>query len=105
MLADINLAINQHLGQIISLSLGASELALQDNQRLLDQGHDLFQQAANEHITIVAADGDDGATNPHDRSYWNQPNVSWPASDPNVLAVSGTTLRLTTANDYKSETV
>ena len=31
-------------------------------------------------------------------AYWQQPNVSWPASDPYVLAVGGTTLQIQDAS-------
>lgn len=99
------------------MSLGSSELGLDtdtpsdqaNEQRYFQQGDTVFQQAVAQKITFLAAAGDDGATNPDDPSnpdaYWPKPNVSWPASDPNVLAVGGTTLSLDTAGNYQSEVV
>lgn len=117
LLVDVDNAITNHLGQVISMSLGIGELgqvsAAPSEQEALRQyfaqGDAIFQQAAAQHITVIAAAGDDGATNPNDASnptsYWKQPNVSWPASDPYVLAVGGTMLSLDAANDYQQETV
>ena len=114
---DVNYTITHRLGQVISMSLGSSELGLDTDtpgdkaaeKQYYQQGAKLFQQAAAQHITVLAATGDAGVTNPNDGSnpdsFWNGPNVSWPASDPNVLAVGGTTLTLDAANDYQSEKV
>ena len=101
---DVAYALDNHLGNIISISYGGSELGgdtdtAQDKvyeQQEYDAGHAIFQRAAQEHVTVLASSGDDGATNARDPNnpnlYWNTPNVSWPASDPYVLAVGGTTL-------------
>jgi hypothetical protein len=117
LLEDVDNAITNHLGQVISMSLGIGELgqvsATPSEQEALGQyfaqGDAIFQRAAAQHITVIAAAGDDGATNPNDAShpasYWKQPNVSWPASDPYVLAVGGTMLSLDAANDYQQEIV
>jgi subtilase family serine protease len=114
---DTAYAINHHLGQVISMSYGGSELGLITNtpadqtaeQRYYQDSHTTFKQAADQHITVLASAGDDGATNHDDPSnanaYWNRPNVSWPASDPDVLAVGGTKLTLNASGSYKSETV
>jgi subtilase family serine protease len=60
---------------------------------------------------VVAAAGDSGATNPSnyplDTTYWPTHNVSWPASDPDALAVGGTVLTLGNGyhdDAYNSET-
>ncbi len=102
----VRYAVNQHLGQIISMSYGSSELGditdtLSDKdgeQQYFQAGHTLFQQAASQGITVLAATGDDGVTNPNSQtkanSVWGRPNISWPASDPNVLAVGGTRLSI-----------
>ncbi len=114
---DADYAVTHRLGQIISMSYGSSELGLDTDtasdkageQQYYQRGAQIFKQAAAQHITVLAAAGDSGATNPNDPSnpdsYWNTPNVSWPASDPNVLAVGGTSLTLTASDDYQSETV
>ena len=48
-------------------------------------------------MTFVASAGDTGFFNSHQVNSVNQIGVGWPASDPNVLSVGGTTL-YTTAN-------
>ncbi len=95
-------AINNHLGQVISLSFGISELDAAD---ISQEEHALFERAAQEGITVLAASGDDGPTNPAEGTgdVWPQPNVGLPASDPYVLAVGGTILALTDAGEYNGE--
>jgi hypothetical protein len=114
---DIDYAITHHLGQVISVSYGGSELGwITDTasdrsaeQQFYQDSHAIFERAANQGITVLASAGDDGATNPDDprkaNAYWDRPNVSWPASDPYVLAVGGTKLSLDANSDYQSETV
>ncbi len=117
LIEDIRYALDNHLGQIISTSFGSSELGLVADKpdqvtgrqnMLKTQAHALLMRAASEHVTIVAASGSAGATNPNDllrpESFWKKPNVSWPASDPYVLAVGGTNLTLTAADTYAGET-
>jgi subtilase family serine protease len=103
---DIAFALNNSLGNIISVSAGSREVgqigdkAAQKTaeQKYFAAGHQLLQQAANAHVTVLAAAGDSGATTLNDSStpptYWPTHNVSWPASDPGVLAVGGTVLTL-----------
>jgi subtilase family serine protease len=114
---DLAYALNNHLGQIISLHDTYSELGqLTDTpdqktaeQQFYSDTHALFQQAAQEQVTIVAATGDTGATTSSDltqpNSYWQQASVSWPASDPYVLAVGGTSLSLNAAGTYSGESI
>ena len=110
---DVTYALDHHLGQVISISYSGSELGdtsesaaeHADDQRYYLREHSVFERAASEHVTVIAAAGDDGATNSNDftkeDSYWNSPNVGWPASDPDVLAVGGTVLAAGgTANDF-----
>lgn len=116
---DIAYALDQNLGNIIALNAGQSELgnaadakAQQvDMPQYLKQGHALLERAAAANVTVVAGAGDTGATNSNDYprpdSYWTTHNVSWPASDPDALAVGGTTLRLGNAyydDAYDGET-
>jgi subtilase family serine protease/exonuclease VII small subunit len=110
-------ALNHRLGNIISMSYGGSELGgvgesaseKQQDQAFFDSAHQFFKQAAAEGVTVLASSGDSGATNGNGAnasSVWNTPNVSWPASDPYVLAVGGTQLTLQDAvGDYGSEVV
>ena len=51
-------------------------------------------------MTFVAASGDSGFFNSH---QGNQVGVEWPASDPNVLSVGGTTLSATANGSYLGE--
>jgi hypothetical protein len=107
---DVSYALSQHLGQIISISYGGSELGTSDEsadelarqQQSERQADAVFQQAAQEGVTVVASAGDLGATNFNDLvnldSLWDRPNVSWPASDPYVLAVGGTTVGIDQAS-------
>lgn len=103
---DVTYALNHHLGNVISISYGGSELG-DVSETAGDHAADrvyyrdadaIFQRAANQHVTVLASAGDQGATNPNDftnpNSYWKLPNVEWPASDPYVLAVGGTSLTI-----------
>ncbi len=117
-LDDVTYALDHHLGNIISISYGGSELGdisetagehAQDQSYYLN-ADSVFQRAASQHVTVLASAGDQGATNPNDftkpDSYWNRPNIGWPASDPYVLAVGGTSLTIADATgDYSEETV
>lgn len=114
----VSYALDHHLGNIMSISYGGSELGADtdtsvdkaNEQKEYNAGHAVFQRAASMGVTVMASAGDNGATNPNDyvnyQSEWKTPNVSWPASDPYVLAVGGTTLTIQDANGtYGNETV
>ncbi len=117
---EIAYTLKHHLGNILVISNSVSELGTlaetpaqhsADQQFFTTTGHQLLQQAVNDHVTVLADAGDAGSTNPNDSSaldsYWPTPNVAWPASDPDVLAVGGTSLTLGNANDddaYINET-
>jgi subtilase family serine protease len=100
-------ALDHQLGKIISISYGGSELGFAGetasekagDQQLYARADAIFKRAANEHVTVLAATGDTGVTNPDGSSaLWKTPNVSWPASDPYVLAVGGTTVQIVDTN-------
>jgi hypothetical protein len=100
-------ALDHQLGQVISISYGGSELGFvgetpaqqANDQQLYARAHAIFKRAADERVTVLAATGDTGATNPDgSSSFWKTPNVSWPASDPYVLAVGGTTVQIVDTN-------
>jgi len=95
-------AINNHLGQVMSLSFGADEAAIngKGNNLQLNQAHQNYQVAAAAGITVFASSGDGGASDGHPVA-----NASYPASDPLVTAVGGTDLFMTDAGAYVSETV
>jgi hypothetical protein len=110
---DIAYALDHSLGSIISINPGSSELGSSAaaagqkaaREKYFAVGHQLLQQAAKAHVTVVAAAGDSGATNPSSAAqagvYWPLENVSWPASDPDALAVGGTVLAQNA--DYDSD--
>jgi subtilase family serine protease len=56
-------------------------------------------------VTFVASSGDSGFFNSHQVNSVDQIGVEWPASDPNVLSVGGTTLSTTANGSYVGETV
>lgn len=89
-------AIDDNHAQVLSTSWGQCEQQQQaDLPPDLTLLHNLFAQATAEGITVVAASGDSGAYDCYDAN--DQPDrtqhaVDYPASDPSVLAVGGTTL-------------
>jgi subtilase family serine protease len=95
-------AINNHLGQVMSLSFGADEAAINGggNNLQLNQAHQNYRVAAAAGITVFASSGDGGASDGHSVA-----NASYPASDPLVTAVGGTDLFMTDAGAYTGETV
>jgi subtilase family serine protease len=110
-------ALDKKLGNIISISYGGSELGTRtdtavdktNEQKEYDAAHEIFKRAASMGVTVMASSGDNGATNPNDyvnhNLFWDKPNVSWPASDPYVLAIGGTSLTIQDENGvYGSET-
>ena len=110
-------AMDNHLGQVISMSFGASEPTLVGDpcNENLRKGEDLlkafdqnvFQRAMTEFITILDASGDAGATNyTCNGGFYSYRNVAWPSSDPLETTVGGTKLSLRdAAGDYGSERV
>jgi uncharacterized protein (TIGR03437 family) len=85
---SLQYAVDQNLGQVISLSYGACELDQPDGFRAV------AQQANAQGITIMASAGDSGAANCDNGNPTPQastgPTVSWPADFPEVTAVGGT---------------
>ncbi|HUZ87568.1 MAG TPA: S53 family peptidase [Candidatus Baltobacterales bacterium] len=96
-------AVSHHLGNVMSMSFGAPEGEIKGggNNLQLAQAHAIYQQAAQEGISVFASSGDSGATNgcvvppPGPSQCYKAPNASYPASDPYVTAVGGTDLFLT----------
>jgi subtilase family serine protease len=95
-------AVDNHLGNVMSMSFGAPEAAIAGggNNLQLQQAHAIYQQAAQEGISVFASAGDNGAAN-----GYAQPNSLYPASDPYVTSVGGTNLFTNADGSYKSETV
>jgi len=94
--AGLNYAINNRLGDVISMSFGASEAALADadGQRIIRKYEKAFTRARERSITVLVAAGDTGSTNPADDAgnVYPFPNVTYPASSPQVTGVGGTNL-------------
>ncbi|MDQ2876999.1 MAG: S53 family peptidase, partial [Actinomycetota bacterium] len=92
-----NFVLRHHLGQVISQSFGATEETFSSPAQLLAL-RGPYELAARDHVTVLAASGDNGATGETTdmRSVYNRPVVEWPASDPLVTAVGGTQLKLGT---------
>ena len=92
-------AVNHHLGNIISQSWGASEVTLKDSagQQEIKQWDTFFHQTTTqEGITFFTGSGDNGATDYADqtgKTLSPTPTTSFPADDPWVTSVGGTSLR------------
>lgn len=93
-------AVEQNLGDVISLSFGENESCLDPN--LLAAEHQLFQEAASKSISVLASSGDSGSTQFTCDGSSFVTAVSFPASDPLVTALGGTAL---TANAVSGEYV
>jgi len=104
----VQYAIDNQLGNIVSLRWDASELTLQDagGQQEVQQWNDLLQNGTtNHHITYFATSGSSGATDYIDSTHMgNVPTTSFPANSPWVTSVGGTNLNLTSTASILAET-
>jgi len=104
LLSATRFAIDHNLGDVITQSFGESESCA--DPELLREQHAVFERAASRGITLLAASGDFGATNPlcSSHGFAQSANVTTPASDPDVTAVGGTRLTVNLATGaYGSE--
>ena len=85
LLDSVEYAVSHRLGNVISLSWGEPESKMTASE--LASLNSIYKQAAEENITVVAASGDSGAND-----GTSSPTVNFPAADPYVLGVGGTTL-------------
>jgi subtilase family serine protease len=86
----------QHkLGQVITQSFAATEQTFPSVSSILSF-RSPFELAVRDHVTVLAATGDSGATSDeyNMRDLYTTRAVSWPATDPLVTAVGGTQLSL-----------
>lgn len=101
----LSYVIRRHLGDVISMSLAATEETFRSSAQLLSF-RAAFMLAAEPayRITLVAASGDWGASGPtySAKTYYSYPVVAWPASDPLVTAVGGTQLDLSASGARRS---
>src|SRR5215469_2654183 len=87
--------LRHKLGQVISQSFAATEQTFPSVSSMLSfRGP--YELAARDHVTVVAATGDTGATSDqyNMKDLYTSRAVSWPATDPLVTAVGGTELSL-----------
>ncbi len=83
-------AVNHNLGDVISLSFGENESCA--DSLLRRAVHQVLQTAAQKRITVLAATGDFGSAQYTCDNSALQQAVAFPADDPLVTAVGGTTL-------------
>jgi subtilase family serine protease len=89
-----NYVINNHLGQVISQSFGAAEGTF-PGAASIDGLRSAYINAQQNGVTVLAATGDEGATDDNNSgALYTHRVVDWPASDPLVTAVGGTQLAL-----------
>jgi subtilase family serine protease len=94
----IKYAVDNNLGDVISMSFGEAETCVgAPGPDLISTYHAAFVEATQKGITLFASSGDQGASQPTcDGNSWMK-SASYPASDPLVTGVGGTELR---AADY-----
>ena len=105
LLQATNFAVQHNIGSIISQSFGTGETCL--SPTLLQAAHQTFQQARVQHQTVFASAGDMGASavqcNAQGQPVTLAQGVNYPASDPLVSSVGGTTLLATKAGTFVKE--
>jgi kumamolisin len=84
-LAVYDRIVSDNRAAVLTTSWGACEREL--SRSYLEQADAIFERAAAQGITVIAASGDSGAFG----CEGSAPGVSFPASSPHVLAVGGTT--------------
>jgi subtilase family serine protease len=101
LLAAIKYAVDNNLGDVISMSFSEAESC--PSAGFLADEHATFERAVDEGITLVAASGNNGGLQ-RDCTGAFVPAVGTPASDPLVTAVGGTDLTVdASTNAYASE--
>jgi subtilase family serine protease len=90
--------IRHHLGDVISQSFSATEQTF-PSRAAVQALRGVYQLAARNHVTVLAASGDSGAADVKldESTYYPFPVTSWPDSDSLVTAVGGTQLHLSAA--------
>jgi subtilase family serine protease len=103
--------INAGVGDVISQSFGATENTFpgfsQGNFSSLLNLRYAFKDALAHHVTVLAASGDDGATDAMSdgSTLYPFPVNSWPSSDPLVSSIGGSQLTLDNAGNRLSPDV
>lgn len=96
----VKYAVDNHLGEVLSMSYGAPEDEVSGNKAQQSQANADFAAATAENMSLFAAAGDSGAT-----EGTSSVTALFPASDPLVTAVGGTNLFLSNRGAYQSENV
>lgn len=99
----VQYAVDNHLGNVISLSFGFPEGVVSGNNGnngQVSQMHSILAAARAAGITVLVSSGDFGGNN-----FFPFVNAAYPASDPNVTSVGGTNLFLKDDGTYVSEDV
>jgi subtilase family serine protease len=97
MMAAEQYVVDHHLADVISQSFASAEDAF-GSSRSLENLRYAFKAAAANHVTVLGASGDTGTANSRKQpvgkggSTIPGPTVEWPASDPLVTGVGGTSL-------------
>jgi subtilase family serine protease len=89
--------VRTRAAQVISMSFGATEGTFQGGAATIRKlSAEVMPQARAAGISVLASSGDEGATDftLDMKHLWKHPVTSWPASDPLVTAVGGTTLHV-----------
>ncbi len=101
----LQFAVQKNIGDVISMSLGAGEQCIESTS--IEQMHASFQQARTQKQTVLASAGDSGSAAEDCDVNGNlvtlTQGVSYPASDPLVTSVGGTTLLAGKTGTYQSE--
>jgi subtilase family serine protease len=96
-------AVDNHLGNVMSMSFGSPEQIIKGNasNRIQQaQAHAIYAQATAEGMSVFASAGDSGAS-----AGTSVAESSYPASDPLVTSVGGTNLFMSDSGAYQSESV
>lgn len=96
----VQYAVDNHLGNVLSMSYGAPEALVNGNKAQQAQAHANFEAAVASGMSLFASSGDSGAT-----AGTATTSASYPASDPLVTSVGGTNLFLSDSGAYQSENV
>ncbi len=100
---DLNKAVSDNQAQVVNVSLGECETsAYQDGSMAADD--QIFAMGIAQGQTFSISTGDSGS-NECGKGGPKGTTPSYPASSPNVIAVSGTTLGTTSSGGWASETV
>jgi subtilase family serine protease len=95
--------IDHHIGDVISQSFDATEETF-TSYRQLAPLRAAYTDAYAHGVTVLAATGDDGATNAEldGSTLYTKPTTGWPSTDPLVTAVGGTQLKQGPGGTYSS---